>query len=155
MSTKKRHGWRNDGADLAPINWNVNEGDREQLVDLLNAEERILACQYQAQPRIETPELRLAWQCFLLAMADLFPVTYAKPWRSDQAREAHEDALAWLNSTDTSHIYSFSSLADLFGFDADGLRAKLLARIARGERPKLPRAGESHPVRPKRLKAAA
>ena len=144
-------GREGDGANA----FRVSETDREEMTDFLNVEEKVLPSQWRARATVESPERRLALSVFCQGIADLFePGRYVpqEEWAANR-----EDARNWLMSDDTSHLYSFASLADLFGFSVTRLRERLLDYLAQGKVPKLPRASELHTPKkpPRRTREAA
>ena len=55
--------------------------------------------------------------------------------RSDTGKISYQNAIEWVEDTDTEWLYSFTSICDLLGFDPHYLREQLLKRENRYIKP--------------------
>ena len=55
--------------------------------------------------------------------------------RSDTGKISYQNAIEWVEDTDTDWLYSFTSICDLLGFDPRYLREQLLKRENRYIKP--------------------
>jgi len=55
--------------------------------------------------------------------------------RSDTGRISYQNAIEWVEDTDTDWLYSFTNICDLLGFDPHYLREQLLKRENRYIKP--------------------
>jgi hypothetical protein len=55
--------------------------------------------------------------------------------RSDTGKISYQNAIEWVEDTDTEWLYSFTNICDLLGFDPHYLRDQLLKRENRYIKP--------------------
>lgn len=55
--------------------------------------------------------------------------------RSDTGKNSYQNAIEWVEDTDTDWLYSFTNICDLLGFDPHYLREQLLKRENRYIKP--------------------
>lgn len=134
-----------------PNRLRVDERDREELIDLLNAEVCILPLQWRSpQNSRQTGEYALARAVFVQALLDLRGQPGNGVYAVDEVEAARVEAMRWLLAEDTTHIYSFVSLCDLLGLSPSAFRAGVLKRLGSSEGLRLPRASELNPVQTRR-----
>src|SRR5688572_15618077 len=91
--------------------WRVNDDDRNEVVD-----DVVLPWQYLAQPTRDQPEKTLALCVFSQALQDACGRRVGIE-ASDDRDAIRAEARAWIESDDTSHVFAFVSICDLFGWN--------------------------------------
>lgn len=110
----------------APNRWVVDERDREEMADLLNAEDFVTASQwFTGRVSNESPERNFLRVVLATGLHELkhFPPGHA----------AHEAAKAWLlEDHDNGNLCSFLQLCAILDFDSSAVRRGVLARLEAG-----------------------